>query len=199
MHIPLFLDVQDWSVLIVGGGKIALRKARELSDAGASINLLAPQRCPGWEDIKVQWLKDEFSDQMLVNYNLVIAATDDATLNKNITELAKKKGILCNCASAGKTGDVIFPGVVRENGITVAISTQGETPFITKRLKTEALKITQSYSRETIELLGAIRREIIANYPEKKEELLEKLSSVPIEILQEKGNIHEITDWLQGE
>ncbi len=199
MHIPFFINVDKWRVLVIGGGHIALRKAKELYLGGAEITLLAPARIDGWQDISVNWLQDKYMEQNLSTYDLIIAATDDDKLNRKISRDAAKYGIFCNCASKAKKGNVILPGVVRENGITIAISTEGETPFLTKRLKNEAKKLTEDYSEDTISLLGEIRREIIEKYPTRKKELLNKLNNTSIEILKEKGNCHEITDWLQRE
>lgn len=199
MYIPLFIDISQWQILIVGGGEIALRKASELAEGKAQITLIAPERCEGWEKLKVNWLPCEYRNQDLTGYDLVIAASGAEKLNNSIAAAAKAQGILCNCASRREKGDVILPGVVRENGITLAISTEGKAPFLTKQLKGEARKITDSYTQENIELLGNIRRDILERYPDNKEELLKKLAATPIKILEEKGNCHEITDWLQRE
>lgn len=199
MYIPLFIDISQWQILIIGGGAIALRKARDLAQGKAAITLIAPQRCAGWEDLEVNWLPCEYREQDFTGYDLVIAASNSEELNKAIAIAAKDQGILCNCASHSEKGNVIIPGVVRENGITVALSTEGKAPFLTKQLKGEAKKITARYNQENIELLGNIRRDILERYPDNKEKLLKKLANTPLKILQEKGNCHEITDWLQRE
>ncbi|MDO4542099.1 MAG: bifunctional precorrin-2 dehydrogenase/sirohydrochlorin ferrochelatase [Bacillota bacterium] len=197
MYTPLFIDISQWKILVVGGGETALRKTRQLLAGGANVLQIAPERCSGWQELAITWQQREYEGKDLVDKDLVIAATNDGTLNKKITAAAKEKGIHCNCASFYGHGDVIMPGVVQENGITIAVSTNGQTPFIAKRLKDDAKAITEKYTEEGIKLLGSVRKDIIERYPEEKKELLAKLSATPIEILKEKGSYHEITDWLQ--
>ena len=83
-HFPVFLDLQDAPVLIVGGGEIAARKMRLLREAGASITVVAPQLAPAIEARVRQgmsWIPRRFEPADVAGMRLVIAATDDREVN----------------------------------------------------------------------------------------------------------------------
>jgi siroheme synthase-like protein len=208
MHIPIFLDLSGWSVLIIGGGEIAARKAKELLNGEAEITLLAPERAAVWEEIPCTWQQTKYAGQPLDGYQLVVAATDNKQLNAEIAAECRRKNILCNSASDPQNGRCILPGVVRSGGYTVAISSNGRTPFLTKKLKKTVKDAVQSlleaYDEQTIALLGEVRAEIIKNYPNEKAVLLARLADMPPQLIREKthnekGNYNEIIDWLKGE
>ncbi|MEG2405653.1 MAG: bifunctional precorrin-2 dehydrogenase/sirohydrochlorin ferrochelatase [Clostridiales bacterium] len=199
MYLPLFIDLNNEKALIIGGGSIAYRKAKKLAQSNLDITLICPQRIDDWADLKVNWLKEKYENQPLAQYRLVIAATDNEILNQKIAERCKNLKILCNSASNAAKGDVIFPGVVQEGGFTLALSSQGKTPFLTKKIKNDMKKILSGYDQKTIDLLAETREYIINTFPETKEVLLQKLAEASTELIKEKGSIHEITDWLQRE
>ena len=199
MILPLFIDVTGWPVLVIGGGEIAFRKAQALQEAGAKITVMAPELSQEWEGYSFLYQKERYENQPLDHYRFVVAATNDKKLNETIAERCKDADILCNTASHPQKGDVIFPGTVRQGGFVAALSSEGRTPFLTKKLKEDLRKIFLDYDEETIALLGKKRAYIIENYPEDKERLLKKLSKAPLHIIKEKGNHHDITHWLQRE
>ena len=95
---PVFLNMQNKKVLIIGAGKIAFRKAETLLSYGAKIKVIA-------KDIKEEKFKElenielsleDFKEDMLENVFMVIAAADDFTFNKYIFNLCDKKNILTN-------------------------------------------------------------------------------------------------------
>jgi siroheme synthase-like protein len=196
--------MSGWQVLVVGGGEIAARKAKELLNGGAEITLLSPQRAAAWAEIPCTWLQACYNNEPLDAYQLVVAATDSKELNAKLAAECCRKNILCNSASEPQNSRCILPGVVRSGGFTVAISSNGRTPFLTKKLKNSVLALLESYDEQTIALLGEIRAEIIKNYPEEKANLLTQLADMPPEILKDKannkkGNYNEIIDWLKRE
>ena len=199
MMLPLFIDMTGKKVLIIGGGKIALRRGKILAETGAEITLLTPERENGWENIAKVWLKDTYHNQNLVGYDLVLVATNDRLTNEAVAKKCAEKHILCNNATAADHGDVIFPAILHHGGFTAAITSNGKTPFLTAKLKNEIAQILEAYDEETITVLGEIRDHIIKNYPENKEAMLHRLANLPIQEIRGKGDIHALTDWLQRE
>lgn len=197
MFYPLFVDLKGEPVLIIGGGEIAYRKGKELVHAGANVTLVAPERIEAWSSLKVVWKNVPYEEQDLSRYTLVVVATDDVIVNDSVIAQCKKKKIHCNAATNTNSGNIIMPGIIEEGGFTLAISSQGRTPFLTKKLKYDIKDLLSAYSEETIALLGKTREYIINTFPNEKEALLEKLAEAPIKLIEEKGNIHDITDWLQ--
>lgn len=211
MHTPLFIDIDGWPVLVIGGGAVGARKAANLAAGGAAVTLLSP-RCDEavWGRVPHTWRREAFDParpDILAGFRLVIAATDDKELNSQIARLAKKQGLLCNAASAASEGDVILPGVVKSGGITLAITSGGQTPFLTSRLKQEIAPLLAAYDETTIERLGAVRRLVVtrrAADADAKRRLLARLAAVSTAEFNaiwnaKKGNCDEIIDWLQRE
>lgn len=199
MFYPLSIDFADKCVLIIGGGKIGLHKAEILAKAGAKITLISPKRLPEWDNLSVQWQEARYEEQPLNEYFLVICATDDEKLNEKVAARCRELKILCDNAANGAKGDLIFPAVARQGGYTVAISSNGQTPFLTKKIKGEIERVLSPYDEETVALLSETRAYIIEHYPAEKEALLKKLALAPLNIIKEKGNPDEISDWLQRE
>lgn len=199
MFYPLCIEMKNKAVLIIGGGEIGLHKAEILAKTGADITLIAPDRLNGWEALPVIWRRETYGGQSLDGYFLVICATDDPVLNGEVAGECKKRGILCDNTSAGQSGDLLFPAVVQKGGYTAAVTSNGQTPFLTKKIKGEIEKILAPYDEETVALLAKTRLHILEHFPAEKKALLHKLALAPLSIIREKGNPDEISDWLQRE
>lgn len=130
--LPLFHNLQGRHVLVVGGGEIALRKARLLTDAGACLRVVAPE-------IDSQLVALVEQSQGLVHRRgyasgdlegavLVIAATDDEPLNAQISRDAQARGVPVNVVDAPALCSVIFPAIVDRSPLIVAVSSAGMRP-----------------------------------------------------------------------
>lgn len=199
MYLPLFIEMEGEKVLVVGGGSVALRRAKTVLEAGAKVTLLAPEREAGWEELDVSWRKERYEDQPLDGYDLVIIATDSAKANEELNRRCKEQRIPVNDATKGTKGSVIFPGVIHSGGFTVAVTSEGKTPFLTRKVKGDIDAVLSEYDEELLQLLSETRAYIIENYPREKETLLRNLSKLPVQQIREKGDRYAITDWLQRE
>lgn len=137
--LPLFHKLQDRLVLVVGGGEVALRKARLLADAGATLRVVAP-------DVRddLRELAGQGANQLLLRgYQagdlegaaLIIAATDDESLNARISEQAQSLGIPINVVDAPKLCSVIFPAIVDRSPLIVAVSSGGDAPVLARLIR----------------------------------------------------------------
>ncbi len=134
-HYPVFLDLKDRPVLVVGAGKVALRKTRGLLEAGARITVVAPEWEPEFEELPVRLVRRGFRASDMANALLVFAATDDRLTNHRIAIAAKGKGVFANIAdSAGECGFLV-PARVHRGDVHIAISTGGESPRLTAELR----------------------------------------------------------------
>lgn len=137
--LPLFHKLQDRLVLVVGGGEVALRKARLLSDAGARLRVVAPgvrdelSEMAGAGGGEV-WLRD-YQSADLQGVALVIAATDDEPLNARISEQAQTLGIPVNVVDAPKLCSVIFPAIVDRSPLIVAVTSGGDAPVLARLIR----------------------------------------------------------------
>ena len=146
--LPLFIDIKDKPCLIVGGGKIAARKLKMLCKAEADITIIAPSICDEIESLCAKHSlvshKREFSDTDINDQRLIIAATNDASVNKRISELAKLKNILVNVADDFKQGDVVLPSVIDRDPIQIAVTTGGASPVLARLLRRNLERCTPS-------------------------------------------------------
>ena len=99
MSIAIALHLQGKRVLIIGGGAVALRKARQFADEQALVTVLAPSFIPAFDALAVQRISAGYVRACLRGYLLVYAASDDAELNAQIVRDAGEEGILCGSAT----------------------------------------------------------------------------------------------------
>lgn len=134
--LPLFHNLRGRLVLLVGGGDIALRKARLLSEAGARLRVVAPAIEPellalvqrhGGEAFTQRYTADQ-----LDGAQLVIAATDDGDLNARVSADAQARNLPVNAVDAPEHCTVIFPAIVDRSPLMIAISTGGHAPVLAR-------------------------------------------------------------------
>lgn len=122
-------------MLVVGGGKVALRKARGLVDAGARVTVVAPRAQPSFDALPVRRLPRRFRVSDLAGAALVFAATDARSVNLRIGEAARKRGILANIADSAAECDFVVPARLERGGIQIAIATGGRKPRLSAELR----------------------------------------------------------------
>lgn len=133
--LPIFLDLKDRNVLVVGAGKVALRKTRGLLEAGARVTVVAPEWEPEFEEMPVRLVQRRFRASDLAGAMLVFAATDDRLTNHRIGIAAKGKGVFANIADSAGECDFIVPARLQRGSIHVAISSGGENPRLSADLR----------------------------------------------------------------
>ena len=139
-YFPLFLDLDGKTVLVVGGGPVALRKARVLLDYGPRVLVCAPHFLPELEELPgAERLRRVFSPDLLNGVSLVVAATDDRALNHAVSALCRKRSIPVDVADSRADSTFLFPSVVRRGRLSVGISTGGASPaaaaYVRRRLE----------------------------------------------------------------
>lgn len=134
-YYPVFLDLKEQPVLVVGAGKVALRKSRSLLEAGARITVVAPEWEEEFEEMPLRLIKRRFRASDLAGYVLVFAATDDRLTNHRIGIAAKGKGIFANIADSAEECGFLVPARLERDNVHVAISTGGENPRLSAELR----------------------------------------------------------------
>ena len=163
-YIPLFLEVRQRLCLIVGGGDIALRKARLLERAGARIRLVAPSIEPGLKTLLKshdhQIEQRPYHPADLNNVHLVIAATDDQALNRRVAEQAKSQNLFINVVDDPDAGSAIMPSIVDRSPVMVAFSTGGKAPVLARQLRTQLESMLPAGFGRLAELAGDFRQRV---------------------------------------
>ncbi len=148
-YLPVFLRIKGKSCLVVGGGEVATRKAGVLLEAGASVRVVAPQIDAGLAaQENVEAIVARFAAQHLDGMTLVIAATNDRSVNQQVSELAQARNIPVNVVDDPELCSFIMPAILDRSPLMVAFSSGGASPVLTRMMrgKLETM-IPQSYSR----------------------------------------------------
>jgi siroheme synthase-like protein len=132
---PIFLQLKDRPVLVVGAGKVALRKTRGLLEAGAKVTVVAPDSEPEFQELPVRLIPRRFRASDLTGMMLVFAATDDRLTNHRIGIAAKGKGIFANIADSAEECDFVVPARIARGTTQIAVSSGGENPRLSAELR----------------------------------------------------------------
>jgi siroheme synthase-like protein len=173
--MPVSLSLADRTCLVVGGGLVALRKVEVLLEYDTSITVVAPEVHEKLEYHaergRIALEKRDYRSPEAAAYGLVIAATDDATLNRRVHEDTKGKTALVNVADDPKHCDFIFPAVLRRDCLTAAISTDGKAPFVSGHLRLVLENIFPTHWSRLMKLAASFRKKVQsqwADHPRRK-------------------------------
>jgi precorrin-2 dehydrogenase len=131
---PAMLRVHGRRVVVVGGGKIGMRRAAVLRDAGANVRQVAMGGTePELEGVCL--IREHYRPEHLQDAVIVLACTDDPTLNSQIASDARKMGAWVNVADQPEDCDFYLPAVAGEGDVIVAVGTGGSAPGLASRLR----------------------------------------------------------------
>ncbi|MBP1156611.1 MULTISPECIES: bifunctional precorrin-2 dehydrogenase/sirohydrochlorin ferrochelatase [unclassified Paenibacillus] len=172
---PIMLDLEGKPCLIVGGGRVAERKARTLMKAGASVTVVSPQVTPQLEAWKAEGLIQTQHEvytiglAVLAEAWLVFAATGDAMVNAQVCAEAEALGKLVNSADDAETGGFIVPATLRRGRLTLAISTAGASPALAAKVRRQLEDVFGEEYEHYLELLHELRLTVQAIVPDTSE------------------------------
>jgi len=188
---PINLSLAGKLCLIVGGGKVAERKAASLLEYGPVLRLVSPraensiQQQAGEGLLK--WIPREFAEGDLDGVFMVFIATDDTRVNRKIAELCRVRGILVNAVDDPPNCDFFVPSVLRRDSLVVSVSTEGKSPLYAARLRRELeTMITEEHGR-FVDMLGKLRQEVKNSHLDidQRKQILDKLvNSDILELIQ---------------
>ena len=194
-YYPIHLDIQNRPCLVVGGGSVGTRKVEALLGCGARLTVVSPVASEQLHQLREAGrieLKERFyRSGDLAGMFLVIGATDDDELNRQISKEAESNNMLCNIADRPEVCNFILPSVVRRGDLAITISTSGKSPALAKKLRiTLETQFGEEYAKLLL-LMGAIRNKLLAraHEPEAHKKLFEQLiNGELLELLREEKN-----------
>lgn len=187
-YFPMFVNLEGQPSLIVGGGKVALRKVQVLRDFGAKVTVAAPDIL---EEIKqtdgVICLHREYKEDLLEGMKLVVAATGDAAKNRAVSRKCRELGIPVNAVDQMEDCSFIFPSYIRRQELVAAFSSSGQSPLMTQYLKAQMEPAMTPFAGEITEYLGSIRSEVKAKV--ETEKLRKEVYRRALEYAMEQGEL----------
>ena len=201
-YYPVFLDLQNISCLVIGGGQVGERKVKTLQSCGAKVYLISPELTPYLKgeigQSRITWLAQSYQTEHLQDMSLVIGATDDPKLNEKIGREAWERGMLVNIVDSPKECNFILPSLVSRGDLTLAISTAGKSPALAKKIRQDLEKQFPEIYGLYLELLGQIRTHVLARGMSQKEnkKIFEALVNSPLLSWLEAGDLDSLYDLL---
>ncbi len=168
-YYPIFIDVENHDVVIVGGGVVCARKAEAMMKYGARVTVVAPEvtrEIASWGDAGRLTVKRKVYDPSdLQNASLVIASTDDQSVNERVAADCRGRKIPVNVVDVTPLCEFIVPAIVQQGSIQVAVSTGGKSPALARTLKEDLQKFIGPEYAEINDLLGSLRENAKAVLP----------------------------------
>ena len=163
---PLFALIDDRPCLVVGGGAVGERKVRDLLTAGAQVTVVSRELTPGLAELagkgRIHFIPGDFTPTHLDGMTLVIGATDNQEVNRQVSAASQARGLFVNIVDAPELCTFIVPAQVRRGPLTLAISTGGASPALARKVREELEeRFGPDYGRY-LRVLQAIRDRVLS-------------------------------------
>ena len=171
-YFPMFVQLKNKKCLVIGGGRIALRKIEVLKDFEADVTVIAPEMIPQIRQIdKIRRIFRTFMEEDFKEAELVVAATNDPKVNSEISKICMQRKIPVNAVDQKEDCSFIFPSYVKEGEVVAAFSSGGQSPMITQYLKEKIKPNLTEELGQIAQILGSLRafaKSCIATEQERK-------------------------------
>jgi precorrin-2 dehydrogenase/sirohydrochlorin ferrochelatase len=162
------IGMQARRAVVVGGGTVAARKAKDLLEAGGHVTVISPKLTPELQSLvddgQVTLIRRTYRAGDLRDAFLVIAATDDGRVNQKVWHEAEQVGCLVNIVDDPARCNFITPAVIRHGDVTIAVSTGGTSPALARRLRERLEKLIGPEYGQLASLLAELRPQIQSRY-----------------------------------
>ena len=168
-YYPIYIDIEDRSVVIIGGGNVCARKAETMMKYGARVTIVSPEftdEIEGWAAegcLKLQ--RKQYEDADLEGANLVIASTDDQRVNEQVAADCRRRRIPVNVVDVTPLCEFIVPAIIESGSIQIAVSTGGKSPAIARTLKEDLQRMIGPEYAEVNDVLATLRDGAKATLP----------------------------------
>jgi precorrin-2 dehydrogenase/sirohydrochlorin ferrochelatase len=164
----VMMNLHGKRVVVVGGGRVALRKTLSLLESGAKVTIISPALIPEINVLllenRIDWIEALFDDQLLDSLPeiaLIFGTTDNRAVNLGIYKSATERGLPCNIADVPDLCTFIVPAVISQGDLTIAVSTGGASPALARRIRENLEKqFGPEYGMMT-KLMGELRKQVL--------------------------------------
>lgn len=165
-YYPIFVEMHGRRVLLVGGGHVALEKIGKLVEAGADVTVVAPELLPEVRAfIDAGRARSElrgFRAGDTAGFEVVMVATDNGAINRQVADEARASGIWVNAADDVANCDFILPSVARRGRVAIAASTGGASPALARWLRERLEQFLSDDVVALADVLAALRVQVRA-------------------------------------
>ncbi|MBR2519218.1 MAG: bifunctional precorrin-2 dehydrogenase/sirohydrochlorin ferrochelatase [Selenomonadaceae bacterium] len=203
MTYPINLDVAGKSCVVVGGGKVALRKIRGLLEAGARVKVIAPEICAEVEELfkrgEIFLTRENFSAGLLGDELILVAATNSPEINRQACEAAQARKILVNVVN-NTGGNFNVPSRIRRGDFLLTISTGANSPafakFVRRMLETE---LDENFGAG-LEIISRARREVKRLLPNQsaREKFWREILTAEVWQLLKSGELDKLEEQINN-
>jgi len=203
-YFPIFLDLDNQKVIVVGGGEVAERKIKNLLIYGCQIYIISPHLTPHLQQLvakgEIHHISYESLGTSMNDAFMVIVATDDPEVNNQIASQTKEHGLLVNVVDQPGDCNFIMPSIVKRGDLQIAISTAGKSPALAKKIRKEMEVMFGPEYGSLIELLGIIREKLLSQgQPSSKNKIIfQKLVDSNLLHLIKEGNLNGVRATLKS-
>ena len=160
-YYPIYLDIENRDVVIIGGGNVCARKAETMMKYGARVTVVSPEftdEIEQWaNEGRLQLKRKAYDDADLEGANIVIASTDIQSVNEQIAADCRARRIPVNVVDVTPLCEFIVPAIIETGSIQIAISTGGKSPALARTLKEDLQRTIGPEYAEVNDVLGTLR------------------------------------------
>ncbi|MCG8426767.1 MAG: siroheme synthase CysG [Chromatiales bacterium] len=166
--LPIFIDIKDKVCLVIGGGDVAARKVTLLLKANSRVRVISPQLCPNLCGLRdqgqIEHLERSYEEDDIADAYLVIAATNDKDVNKQVYEKAHSLRIPVNVVDQPELCTFIFPSIIDRSPVVAAVSTGGASPVLARLIRSRLESLIPAGYGRLAELAAKFRDRVKAKF-----------------------------------
>jgi precorrin-2 dehydrogenase/sirohydrochlorin ferrochelatase len=182
---PIHINIKNKPCLVVGGGKVAQRKVNKLLAAGAAITVISKDLTPDLQELggdnRIKYIERCYQANDVAGFFLVFAATNSKTSNQQIVTEAQVHDVLANSVDGADKGDFIIPASCQVGQLNVGITTEGQSPALSARLRKYLMAKLSALTPEAVALVSEKRKKMLetgeAVYQDDMHALIDELIS----------------------
>lgn len=169
---PIYLEIGGKRVVVIGAGSVASRKVEVLCRAGAKVLVVAREIQPEFAErcgrLDLEIIQSDYSKECLDGAIIVIAATNDNTLNSRIYQDCSELNVICNVVDVPELCDFYVPATVKRGPLQIAIGTDGKSPAYSGKIRRQLEKMFTEVHGQFTEEMGTVRQRVIAEVADGK-------------------------------